>query len=169
MDAPSDGVPAMSTHSSSATHMTSLGPASATHLTSLGFENERLWQDPHASSMISICNPSDQEDDEQESDVYCIPDQDLVQDIAISIDVDINQVERLCPGNLQAGQRFNNLTEARSICEKFAKCTIVQKSQKNHKFVIFSCFRSGSYTKRASKVPVEYQRKKKRTNATVNS
>jgi len=85
----------------------------------------------------------------------------LEQDTICDLPADIVSIERACSGDITVGQRFANLTEARSACEKFAQCTIVQKSQKNHKFVIFSCFRSGCYIKRASSVPEELQRKKK--------
>ena len=64
-------------------------------------------------------------------------------------------------GDVILGSTFKNLSEARDICQKFAKCALIQRSQKSGKFVRLCCYRAGYHFKRESNVPLEHQRNRK--------
>jgi hypothetical protein len=66
-----------------------------------------------------------------------------------------------CSANdMRVGAIFKNAGDAKSSCEKFAKCPVTRQSAKKGKFVYFHCFRSGSHEKRPSQVEPEFQRAK---------
>jgi len=56
---------------------------------------------------------------------------------------------------------FDSLENARQACVQFARCPLKQQSTQKLRYVKFSCFRSGSYRKRSSIVPVDEQRQTK--------
>lgn len=68
----------------------------------------------------------------------------------------------VCTSNeVSVGSIFASLSEARETCQKFAKCALVQRSQKSCKFVRLCCFRAGYHSKVESKLPIEFQRQRK--------
>jgi len=105
--------------------------------------------------------------DELEIDPSCLPtehDADAyLDDGAADEPLQKEQIQSFsCTGTeVCVGIRFASLSQARDTCQKYAKSALIQRSQKNCKFVALRCFRSGFHTKLESKVPLEFQRQRK--------
>ena len=66
-----------------------------------------------------------------------------------------------CDGEeIVKGTIFETLSEAKEMCTRFVRCPLKQTSAKKLKYVVFSCFRSGTPAQYESKVDEEFQRTK---------
>jgi zinc finger SWIM domain-containing protein 3 len=73
---------------------------------------------------------------------------------------DVDAAFKCTSGSFVVGARFSSFSVAKEAAFKFARAPLVQKSIRDHKYVILRCFRAGQCLNKESKVDVSQQRKK---------
>ena len=140
--------------------------------------NEALAESP-SSTLPTQCAPADsasaasctgeEYDDAYSGDMANSQRDVITSPIDESLDHILNDAttsktitERHCSSSENVvGNQFYSLSEARRLCQDFAQCPLIQRSQKSQNFVTLACFRAGTYVKSESKVAAEFQKKKK--------